>query len=80
MPATGIRITSYNVCYTKLLRKNLTRRDETLATLGDSLALMRRFVSHEGLETRSPMELSVYRHLYGIAHDVVAEFFRNNFV
>ncbi len=27
------------------------------------------------LETRSPQELSVYRHLCGIAHDIIAEFF-----
>jgi len=29
------------------------------------------------LETRSPMELSVYRHLNGIAHDIIPEFFSN---
>lgn len=32
------------------------------------------------LETRSPMELSVYRHLNGIAHDVIAEFFSNRVI
>ncbi len=45
----------------------------------------KRIVSAENLcigwlETRSPMELSVYRHLYGIAHDVVAEFFSNRVI
>jgi len=39
-----------------------------------------RFVSAERLclgwlETRSPQELSVYRHLCGIAHNIIAEFF-----
>lgn len=29
------------------------------------------------LETRSPRELSVYRHICGIAHDLIAEFFSN---
>lgn len=32
------------------------------------------------LETRSPQELSVYRHLNGIAHDVIAEFFSNRVI
>jgi Xaa-Pro aminopeptidase len=32
------------------------------------------------LETRSPMELSVYRHLNGIAHDIIAEFFSNRII
>jgi len=32
------------------------------------------------LETRSPMELSVYRHLNGIAHDLIAEFFSNRVI
>jgi len=32
------------------------------------------------LETRSPMELSVYRHLNGIAHDIIAEFFSNRVI
>ncbi len=29
------------------------------------------------LETRSPQELSVYRHVCGIAHDIIAEFYSN---
>ncbi|UCC38955.1 MAG: aminopeptidase P family protein [Candidatus Aminicenantes bacterium] len=41
-----------------------------------------RFVSAENLcvgwlETRSPQELSVYRHICGIAHDIIAEFYSN---
>jgi Xaa-Pro aminopeptidase len=32
------------------------------------------------LETRSPAELSVYRHLNGIAHDIIAEFFSNRVI
>ena len=32
------------------------------------------------LETRSPQELSVYRHLSGIAHDIIAEFFSNKVI
>lgn len=32
------------------------------------------------LETRSPQELSVYRHISGIAHDIIAEFFSNRVI
>lgn len=32
------------------------------------------------LETRSPRELSIYRHIYGIAHDIIAEFFSNKVI
>jgi len=32
------------------------------------------------LETRSPQELSVYRHVCGIAHDIIAEFFSNKII
>jgi Xaa-Pro aminopeptidase len=44
-----------------------------------------RFVSAENLcvgwlETRSPQELSVYRHICGIAHDIIAEFFSNRVI
>jgi Xaa-Pro aminopeptidase len=47
--------------------------------------LSSRFVSAENLcvgwlESRSPMELSVYRHICGIAHDVIAEFFSNKVI
>ena len=44
-----------------------------------------RLVSAERLcvgwfETRSPQELSVYRHICGIAHDMIAEFFSNKVI
>ncbi len=47
--------------------------------------LSSRFVSAENLclgwlETRSPQELSVYRHICGIAHDIIAEFFSNKVI
>ena len=32
------------------------------------------------LETRSPQELSVYRHIGGIAHDMIAEFYSNKII
>jgi Xaa-Pro aminopeptidase len=32
------------------------------------------------LETRSPQELSVYRHICGVAHDLIAEFFSNTLI
>jgi len=32
------------------------------------------------LETRSPMELDVYRHINGIAHDIIADFFSNKVI
>ncbi|MFC1564365.1 M24 family metallopeptidase [candidate division KSB1 bacterium] len=45
----------------------------------------KRIVSAENLavswlETRSPQELSVYRHICGIAHDIIAEFFSNKVI
>jgi len=47
--------------------------------------LSSRFVSAERLclgwlETRSPQELSVYRHICGIAHDIIAEFYSNQVI
>jgi len=47
--------------------------------------LSSRFVSAENLclgwlETRNPRELSVYRHICGIAHDIIAEFFSNKVI
>ena len=47
--------------------------------------LSSRFVSAENLcvgwlETRSPQELSVYRHIGGIAHDIIAEFYSNKVI
>lgn len=32
------------------------------------------------LESRSPQELSVYRHISGIAHDIIAEFYSNRVI
>ena len=34
----------------------------------------------EWLETRSPQELSVYRHICGVAHDLITEFFSNKVI
>ena len=55
--------------------------------LGKALGpeLSGRFVSAENLcvgwlETRSPQEMSVYRHLCGIAHDLISEFFSNRVI
>ena len=47
--------------------------------------LSSRFVSAENLcvgwlETRSPMELSTYRYICGIAHDIIREFFSNKVI
>lgn len=47
--------------------------------------LSSRLVSAENLcvgwlETRSPQELSLYRHIAGIAHDIIAEFFSNRVI
>jgi len=57
---------------------------ETLEEHLDS-KYVKRFVSAEKLclgwlETRSPQELSVYRHICGIAHDIIAEFFSNRVI
>jgi len=32
------------------------------------------------LETRSPREISIYRHICGIAHDIIAEFYSNRVI
>ena len=32
------------------------------------------------LETRSPQELSIYRHICGVAHDIIAEFYSNRVI
>jgi hypothetical protein len=47
--------------------------------------LSSRFVSAEDLcvgwlETRSPQEMSVYRHICGIAHDLISEFYSNRVI
>lgn len=46
---------------------------------------LKRLVSAERLclgwlETRSPQEMSVYRHICGIAHDIIAEFYSNKVI
>lgn len=58
-------------------------RDQLEKALGPELSS--RLVSAENLcvgwlETRSPQELSVYRHIAGIAHDIIAEFFSNRVI
>lgn len=57
------------------------------ARLVDALGpeLSGRLVSAENLcvgwlETRSPRELSLYRHICGIAHDIIAQFFSNRVI
>jgi len=65
--------------------------DGLTASLRDKLAqaldekYVKRLVSAEKLcvgwlETRSPQQLSVYRHIAGIAHDIVREFFSNRVI
>ena len=54
-----------------------------LEALGPGLSA--RLVSAENLcvgwlETRSPLELSLYRHICGVAHDIIAEFFSNQVI
>lgn len=58
-------------------------KEELEKALGPELSS--RFVSAERLcigwlETRSSQELSVYRHVCGIAHDIIAEFFSNKVI
>ncbi len=58
-------------------------KDKLIEHLGPDLS--KRLVSAENLclgwlETRSPMEISVYRHICGIAHDIIAEFFSNQVI
>ncbi len=58
-------------------------KEKLEAALGPDLSS--RFVPAENLcigwlETRSPMELSAYRHICGIAHDIIAEFFSNKVI
>lgn len=65
--------------------------DGLTATLKENLGnhlgpdLSKRLVSAENLclgwlETRSPREISLYRHICGIAHDIIAEFFSNQVI
>ena len=58
-------------------------RDKLVQHLGPEMS--KRLVSAENLcvgwlETRSPRELSVYRHICGIAHDLIAEFYSNKVI
>ncbi|MFC2168869.1 M24 family metallopeptidase [Acidobacteriota bacterium] len=58
-------------------------KDKLEKALGPELSS--RFVSAENLcigwlETRSPQELSVYRHIAGIAHDIIAEFYSSKVI
>ncbi len=58
-------------------------KDRLTRTLGPKY--LSRMVSAENLcvgwlETRSPRELSLYRHICGIAHDIIAEFFSNQVI
>jgi len=61
----------------------LSLKEKLEEALGPELSS--RFVSAENLcvgwlESRSPMELSVYRQICGIAHDIIAEFFSNKVI
>ena len=58
-------------------------KDKLVAALGPELS--KRLVSADRLavgwlETRSPQELSVYRHVCGITHDLIREFFSNRVI
>jgi Xaa-Pro aminopeptidase len=58
-------------------------KDKLVAALGPEYA--KRLVSADRLcvgwlETRSPQELSVYRHICGISHDIIADFFSNKVI
>ena len=58
-------------------------KEKLVKALGPELSS--RLVSAENLcvgwlETRSPQELSVYRHICGIAHDIIAEFYSNEVI
>ena len=58
-------------------------KEELTAALGPELSS--RLVSAERLctgwlEARSPQEISIYRHLSGVAHDIIAEFFSNKVI
>ena len=60
-----------------------TLKEELVKAIGPQLAS--RLVSAENLcigwlETRSPQELSVYRHIAGIAHDIISDFYSNQVI
>jgi len=58
-------------------------KDKLVGALGPEYS--KRLVSADRLcvgwlETRSPQELSVYRHICGISHDIIADFFSNKVI
>lgn len=60
-----------------------TSKERLVAALGTEYSS--RLVSAERLcvgwlETRSPQELSLYRHICGVAHDLIAEYFSNKVI
>jgi Xaa-Pro aminopeptidase len=62
---------------------SVTLKKKLEEALGPDLS--KRLVSAENLcvgwlERRSPMELSAYRHICGIAHDIIREFFSNKVI
>ncbi len=62
---------------------SVSLREKLKKALGSEFSS--RFVPAENLcvgwlETRSPMELGAYRHICGIAHDVIREFFSNKVI
>ncbi len=74
-----------NVSSTSRFGDGLTAslKEKLETALGPKLS--KRIVSAENLcigwlETRSPQELSVYRHICGIAHDIIAEFYSNRVI
>jgi len=74
-----------NVSHTSKFGDGLTAslKEKLETALGPKLS--KRFVSAENLcigwlETRSPQELSIYRHICGIAHDIIAEFYSNRVI
>jgi len=62
---------------------SITLKQRLTEALGDEYSS--RLVSAERvctgwLETRSPREISIYRHICGIAHDIIADFFSNKVI
>lgn len=58
-------------------------RDRLVEALGPELAARLTSAEHLAvgwLETRSPMEVAMYRHLAGIGHDLIAEFYSNRVI
>lgn len=59
--------------YLKLLERALLPADRTKLVSAEKVCM-------GWLETRSPREISLYRHLCGIAHDLIAEFYSNQVI